>query len=224
MKKISRASENHAHQLFSTYLENFINFPHCYVFWKNLKGIYLGYNDQGAENLGYDKGSDIYGKTDFDLFPHNIANIFRENDHMVAKEEKQIFFPENGYIKNNTPVIFLSHKMPLYDHNSEVCGVLGFAFVNMTEENRRAEKIIVNDQINSFSAISVENKASNISILSEKEITCIRYLCQGLTCKMIARRMNISPKTVETYFDRAKFKLNCHNKAQLILAFVNLIK
>ena len=49
----------------------------------------------------------------------------------------------------------------------------------------------------------------------------MQYLCRGLTTKQIARRLKLSPRTVETYIDRVKIKYNCHNKAELLWAMVN---
>jgi DNA-binding CsgD family transcriptional regulator len=63
---------------------------------------------------------------------------------------------------------------------------------------------------------------SNLSTLSKKESACLYHLSQGLTLKRIAKQMGISPKTVETYIERAKIKTHCQNKAQLISAFMRL--
>lgn len=196
--------------------ENLLNLP-CYVFWKNIEGIYLGYNDYGAINLGYSSGDEIAGKNDFDMFPQEMAELYRENDRAVVVRKKQIVVPEKGLLKNKVPVIFLSYKMPLYDQFHTIVGIIGLAF---TRPNNDVTCPITDSIVNvSHECNQCPQQASCFS-LSEKERQCLKYLCEGLTLKLIARQMNISPKTVETHIERAKIKMNCHNKAQLILAFV----
>ena len=53
------------------------------------------------------------------------------------------------------------------------------------------------------------------------EEACVRDLCTGLTAKQIARHLNLSPRTVETYIERAKIKFNCHNRTELMWKIVN---
>src|SRR6185312_17386496 len=98
-----------------------------YVFLKNEIGIYLTYNDYGAINLGYSKGAEIAGNNDFEIFPREVALLFRENDRQVITQESPLFVPEKGVLKDNFPVIFLSYKMPLYDQDKLVVGILGLA-------------------------------------------------------------------------------------------------
>ncbi len=50
----------------------------------------------------------------------------------------------------------------------------------------------------------------------------MQLLCNGLTFKQIAKKLTLSYKTVETYMERIKEKLNCHNKAELIMAFLQI--
>lgn len=56
--------------------------------------------------------------------------------------------------------------------------------------------------------------------LSKQEKVCVQHLCCGLSFKEIAREMKISPRTVETYLERSKIKLDCHRKTELILKFI----
>ncbi len=172
--------------LLSIGVETLVNLP-CYVFWKDKQGVYLGYNDFGAINLGYKNGQEIIGKTDFELFPKSIAKIFRGNDDAVCTEEKPVCVPEKGVLKNNYSVVFLSYKMPLYDPNFQLIGIAGVAFIHPACDIQCATK---------------ENDDSLASSLSNKERTCLQYLCQGMTLKMIGKKLEISPRTVETYLER----------------------
>lgn len=208
--------------LFSVDIQNLLNLP-CYVFWKDTDGVYLGYNDFGAVNLGYESGEEIVGKTDFEIFPKDAAKFFRENDGIVRAEEKQIFVPEVGVLKNNVPVVFLSYKMPTYDQNGVLTGVAGISFARPVcdiQGNSRKNTLITELTQSCNTRINPELNTFDFSTLSEKERACLHHLCQGMTVKMIAKQLGISPKTVETYLERSKIKTNCHNKTELMSAYI----
>jgi PAS domain S-box-containing protein len=52
------------------------------IFYKDLEGVYLGANKAFSEPIGRPI-DEIVGKTDFDLFPENVAKFFREKDRQM---------------------------------------------------------------------------------------------------------------------------------------------
>ncbi len=58
--------------------------------------------------------------------------------------------------------------------------------------------------------------------LSPRERACADLLLQGYTIKMIAKELDLSPRTVETYLEHVKQKTNTHSKAQLLQALRKL--
>lgn len=57
----------------------------------------------------------------------------------------------------------------------------------------------------------------NKNTLSKQEKTCTYWLIQGKSIKEIAKLHNLSPRTVESYLNKAKYKLSARNKADLIV-------
>jgi DNA-binding NarL/FixJ family response regulator len=55
-------------------------------------------------------------------------------------------------------------------------------------------------------------------LLSEREEQVIRHISRGLTHGQVARRLGISPHTVDTYVRRIRSKLGVGNKAELTRA------
>ena len=51
--------------------------------------------------------------------------------------------------------------------------------------------------------------------LTAQELTCLRNLLQGDTCKQIANRLDISARTVETYLQRIKQRTGCVTRDDL---------
>lgn len=207
--------------LFSLEVEHLAELP-CYVFWKDKNGIYLGYNKYGANNLGYSDSNEIKGRSDHDIFPENIATFFISNDQEVMLNGMQKFIPEPGIVKNNHPVIFMSYKMPIYAQDESVIGVLGFAFTrprivseSLTEQS--------NHQLPDELAKNFNHSHPDFAEqLSPREVMCVQYLCKGLTLKQIAKQFNLSPRTVESYLERARSKMGCKNKAELMLSFIKI--
>lgn len=52
--------------------------------------------------------------------------------------------------------------------------------------------------------------------LSDREAEVLRLIAEGLSYKEMADRLGISVKTVETYRERIKEKLNLHSRAELV--------
>lgn len=55
--------------------------------------------------------------------------------------------------------------------------------------------------------------------LSPREYSTLEHLAHGKSAKEIARELSISEKTVRTYIERLKQKLNCYSKSQIIEFF-----
>ncbi len=49
-----------------------------------------------------------------------------------------------------------------------------------------------------------------------RELECMRLLAKGYTQKMIAKALDISPRTVETYLNQVKGKTNSYSKGDLV--------
>lgn len=54
------------------------------------------------------------------------------------------------------------------------------------------------------------------SYVTAREFECLKLLSKGASCKDIANTLKISPRTVETYFNRVKLRLNINSKKELI--------
>lgn len=70
--------------------------------------------------------------------------------------------------------------------------------------------------IKNFSRKS-ENKQSDINKLTEREIEILKEICQGNTTDEIAKKLNISPKTVKSHRSNLLEKTSCKNTPSLML-------
>lgn len=54
------------------------------------------------------------------------------------------------------------------------------------------------------------------NMLTQREIECLSYIAHGFTMKMIAKKLNISPRTVEQHLRNLKEKFELNTKGQLV--------
>ena len=74
--------------------------------------------------------------------------------------------------------------------------------------------VTIKDYLNSIQLKSNSNKP--VSELSRRELQCALYLLEGKTSMEIALLLNLSPRTVEVYFNRLKNRFGSKNKIQLV--------
>lgn len=61
----------------------------------------------------------------------------------------------------------------------------------------------------------VQRPVGRLSLLTPRESETLRYLASGMSRKEIARRMGISPKTVEQHCEHVMAKLDIHDRVEL---------
>ncbi len=106
-----------------------------HVYWKDKNGVYLGCNNRQAESLGLRYGSDVIGKTDFDLpWAKNVASTFRENDARIMETGQAEIIEENAQIYGKKAIV-LSQKTPLRNKQGDIIGILGIS-IDITDRKQ----------------------------------------------------------------------------------------
>jgi DNA-binding NarL/FixJ family response regulator len=54
------------------------------------------------------------------------------------------------------------------------------------------------------------------NLLTAREVEILQLLAEGMTHQVVARRLRISPRTVETHVRKSYRKLGVHNRVQAI--------
>lgn len=111
----------------STIADNLVNIINCTpgsLYWKDKRGMYLGCNQFMIDTSGLKSINDIIGKTDFDLWPDSAEKIVK-NDQLVMQAGETIFTEEAVKIASGKLMYFTGVKMPLWDENNNIVGVIG---------------------------------------------------------------------------------------------------
>lgn len=127
-------------------LKGIIDNSAAVIYLKDSEGRYILINKR-YEELFHITKEDIKGKTDFDIFPDNIASSFRANDLEVLKSGRPIRFDE--VVPHDDGIhYYISMKVPILDSNGvsfELCGIS----TDITERKR------IEDEIDLLKSISM---------------------------------------------------------------------
>jgi DNA-binding NarL/FixJ family response regulator len=118
------------------------------------------------------------------------------------------------------------HTQPVYVKKMMQNGASGYVTKNSSREEMinalleiSAGKKYICGEIKNILAHNMcteNNKQSNISLLSLREMEMIDFVRQGLSSKEIAAKVNISVKTVEVHRYNILRKLSLRNSAELV--------
>ena len=114
--------------------------PH-FIFWKNVKSVYLGCNKNFAEAAGVGEPVNIAGKTDYDLaWSKKEADYYRKCDKDVIEEGVPMLdLEESQHQADGKDAILLTSRVPLLDTKDNVIGILG-SFVDITDHKKAEEE------------------------------------------------------------------------------------
>ena len=121
-------------KIFEEYLTEITRVSNQALFWKDKEGYYLGYNKYAEEMSHKKENSNIFGKTDYELWPDS-ADVLRKNDLLVMTTGKPLFFEEELKISNEVGR-FIVLKVPRRDDNNNIIGVIGNILNVTTKEER----------------------------------------------------------------------------------------
>lgn len=96
------------------------------IFYKDVNGIYLGCNDAFVEFVGR-SSEEIVGKSDFDLFPYEVAAFFREQDMEMMTQGQARHNDEWVDYPDGRRVLLDTLKVPFYDANKNLLGLIGIS-------------------------------------------------------------------------------------------------
>ena len=107
------------------------------VFWKDLDLNYLGCNTTFAQMASLEQPADIIGKNDFELpWTEEEATGYRQGDRRVIEtQQPELNIVETMTRTDGTECWLDTSKVPLWDSNGEVIGILG-TFSDITDRKK----------------------------------------------------------------------------------------
>ncbi len=109
------------------------------IFYKNRDYVYMGCNQAFEKFIGRTR-EQIVGYTDFDFFPPEIAQHFRDLDAKIFDFNHRVVNPQWVKYPDGSDVFLHTITTPFYDQNGEVIGLVGNA-VDLTTEKRLSDQL-----------------------------------------------------------------------------------
>jgi PAS domain S-box-containing protein len=108
------------------------------VFFKDTQSVFVLVNQALADDLGKQL-SDFVGRTDYDFYPKELAEKYRNDDqHVIASKVSEEW--DEAYIAQGQERIAHTLKAPVFDDHGNVVGILGMLW-DVTEQ-RLAEELL----------------------------------------------------------------------------------
>ena len=109
------------------------------LYWKDKESRYMGANKEWLEFVQQKSIDQIIGKRDEVFFGHQ-AEALRANDSWVMKTKKTLITEEAVKLPSGEMRYFMATKMPRYDANRAVIGVMGNS-IDITNLKKTQEKL-----------------------------------------------------------------------------------
>ena len=133
--RLSRAFDSMAREVAETQtrLRQILDNTTAVVFVKDTEGRFLFVNRQ-FEQLFHCRQAEVAGRTDREILPDEIAQVFRSNDLLVLQRDAPMEFEETAPLDDGLHT-YISIKFPLHDANGVAYAVCGIA-TDITERKR----------------------------------------------------------------------------------------
>lgn len=109
------------------------------IYVKNTQGQYILVN-KWYETVFQISKEEIKGKTDYDLFPKEMAEIYQANDQRVFEAQAALEW-EEVFSQDDVLHTYLSIKFPLYDSCGNIYAICGIS-TDITKRKRAEESIL----------------------------------------------------------------------------------
>lgn len=136
------------------------------VWLKNINHQFLAVNQLFADATGFNSPDELIGKTDFDIWPKELAEKYRKDDLNVI-ENKISFNDEELIHYKNEFKIFETFKKPVYDENGNIIGTTGLAR-DITERKKVEQEL--RDSEEKYRLISQNTSDGIISFSSDLNV------------------------------------------------------
>ena len=96
------------------------------IYIKDLSGKKTLANLAEVRISGASSEAEVIGKTDYDMYPFDVAELYTEDDRLVMQEGKPLINREGTLVDKDGNIHWLvASKLPLYDNNNNIIGLLG---------------------------------------------------------------------------------------------------
>jgi PAS domain S-box-containing protein len=144
------------------------------IFYKDADAVYISCNSKYAADLGIAPEA-IAGRTDYDFYPEELADKFREDDRCVIETGNMLDMEETS-MRDGSEITIHTIKTPVCDESGRRIGILGI-FRDITQRKlMEREKMLVESTLQySQAELNLKNEISEL-LLSTRDLHEILHM------------------------------------------------
>lgn len=183
---------------------------HLCVWAKDKSFKYTYCNEYYAKIAGLDSPHQMLGKLDDNLPWREQAQYYQKGDYGVFQGKIRVNVPEPRIEPNKIATILVTESQ-LLNKNGDCIGLVGSC---IDISGQRLEQS--NGFYNPIEKRYYLGDIFDNIYLTCREIEVLKKILLGYTAKQTATTLKLSPKTVESYIDRIRIKLQATTKGDII--------
>ncbi|MEN6321266.1 MAG: PAS domain S-box protein [Syntrophaceae bacterium] len=181
---------------------------------KNRESSYIAVNEAFGKACGL-KPEEIVGLTDFDIWPADLAEKYREDDNRVIECGTRKRLEEPIVVRNGTEIWADTIKTPIYSDSGEIIGTAGIAR-DITRRKRAEDELKKREreleaksrnleEVNIALKVLLKQREDDKAELEEKVLTNVKKLVEPFLEKLKKTRVDIDQMTyinvIETHLN-----------------------
>lgn len=164
------------------------------VFWKDTASNFLGVNAISLKEMGLENENEVIGKSDFDFYDKNDAAKYKADEEAIMSSGEAKLNYEVPHLKNGKSKYYVSNKMPIFDKNNTVIGLVGTS-EDITE---RRETQVQLEKLTEELKIQNDSKNKFFSIISHDLINPLSGII-GFSELLKENSANLEPEKIEKF-------------------------
>jgi two-component system NtrC family sensor kinase len=135
-------------------LRTMIDLIPAFIYAKDARSRFTACNKLVANRMGFEP-EDLIGKTDFDCYPREMAEVFFADEQALIQSGKPMFNNEEIAFDqlSRTNRVMLSSKVPLRDANGKLTGIVGTA-IDITERKAAEARMASSERLESIGRLA----------------------------------------------------------------------
>ena len=188
----------------------------------NQDSVIQNINESNAATVGFVSIHSALGKTIRSVYQSPAADFSIHHDKKVISSRHAIIEEEHCVRKDSTSFTCITGKMPWYDENNNVIGILGCSVaLGLNDKQDIHASMSSFNKLGLLSSLHGPNNIFTILnkhkiFLTKRELEILRLTIRGLSAKTIAERIALSHRTIESYLENIKYKFSVTTKEALI--------
>lgn len=196
-----------------------LNLPMA-IYFLNTESKHQRSNLAHIQLCNFDAEKHVLGKDAHCFIVDKDANQLMGNDKRIFSSNSYMIIDESGNRLDGSVINAISLKLPWYDNNNTIIGILGCSIllgVNPVAESMMqiANMGLLNTPQQFTQTFNTGTFAGDI-YLSKRETEVLQYAMKGYSAHKTGELLSISRRTVEYHLENIKDKMNVKNKTQMI--------